>query len=503
MFVDNGALSHDSLLEAEVCIVGAGAAGIAMALELGDRGRDVIVLEGGGLTPSDRSQELYDGEMVTRYRGDLDAGIPRQLRMRCFGGSTFHWSGWCRPLEPLDFEKRDWVPHSGWPIGYAELVPWYRKAMPWIDIDDWPDLEGAPPDPLAFPPRSATVETRVFHFSPPTRFGVKYRERVGSHPSVRVLLETNALRLQANATADRVERVVARVEDGPEISIRARVVILACGGLENPRLLLLSDREQPEGLGNGRDLVGRFFQEHPHTKCGWIIREPGGNFRDHYQRRYRVEGSPMERRLVWVTSPEVRARDRLLGFELSARRRRIRLGRLGASVEHARASLRSWSEPDREDEPLAGGAWELGSHSENAPNPDSRVTLGEERDRLGLRKLRLDWRLGELEQRSIERSFEIIASEFGATLAGRARFMLEAERPFAKTRGGAHHMGTTRMSDDPSQGVVDADCRVHGIDNLYVAGSSVFPTSGSANPTFTLLALALRLADHLQSRLAA
>lgn len=511
MKLDAATLTPGQVLQTDVCVVGSGAAGISVARSLAGSSLDVLVLEGGAFDASERSQELYDGEMATTYRAgsqreDYDRTYVSRSRLRFFGGTTNHWNGWCRALEPLDFTRRDWVPRSGWPISRTDLDPWYDKARAVVEIPaferdhGYGRKEGRRMVCLA---DSEQIVTRLFHWSPPTRFGTKYRMDLVRAPNVRLLLEANVLRLTATPEANRVTAAQVQLEDGPAITVQARAFVLACGGIENARLLLLSDEENPAGLGNDKDQVGRHFMEHPHVpRIGQVLVADSLGIKgltDLYFRARtdkQVDGRTMG---VMCTSEAVQREEKLLNWCVQLRDYKdSKLNRFGEALAPAQAGVRDLGrEPDKM-EPYAGRLFVRG---EQVPNPDSRVTLTDETDRLGLRKVRLDWRLGEQDRQSIRRSMEIFAAEFGRSGIGRVRIKMDSDGEWPPTRGGDHHLGTTRMAADPSHGVVDADCRVHGVDNLFMAGSSVFATSGFANPTFTITALALRLADHLRGEL--
>jgi choline dehydrogenase-like flavoprotein len=308
--------------------------------------------------------------------------------------------------------------------------------------------------------------------------------------------------------------------------VRARLVVLAAGGIENPRLLLLSRGVHRAGLGNDRDLVGRFFAERLSARTGFIVpagpdltgsagfydaREVAPGVRLQGALRLR-DAAQRERQLLncafflasrsqSMTAEAVRSAATLA----KARRRRplppgmlghfrniaTGLGDLGA---FARDHLRR---PDELRRVLV-----LRAQAEQAPNPDSRVTLGTRRDRFGQPVAQLDWRPAPSDRASIRASQEVLDAALRQAGLGHVELMLGDEDPPALLEGNFHHLGATRMHTDPSLGVVDADCRVHGVRNLYVAGSSVFPTYGCSNPTLTVVALALRLADHLKKQLA-
>ena len=281
--------------------------------------------------------------------------------------------------------------------------------------------------------------------------------------------------------------------------------MLAAGGIENPRLLLLSDSVQRGGLGNDRDQVGRYFMDHPHIGQGGraVFRDPQdrSNFLRLYLKREKDRSVDNKTLGVWCLSEAAQRQERLQNFSMSIRNLDMdKLGELGRAVLETSATLRSLAEG----ETGAGGRsfyCRFSLRGEHGPNPDSRVTLSDERDRLGLRRAVLDWRLAERDARSMRRSVEVFCEEVAGSMLGRCRIQLDPEEPWSGMAGGDHHIGTTRMSADPATGVVDADCRVHGVSNLWVAGSSVFATCGMSNPTLTIVALALRLAGTLEREL--
>jgi len=500
MLVDRSALSAGQTLDADLVVIGAGAAGITIARQLANTATRVLLVEGGGYEPSERSQALYAMAMDDRYaKNDREKNYATRERLRFFGGTTNHWAGWCRPLEPEDFGARAWVPDSGWPLTFDELRPWYEQAQPILGLARFADQVGAPPDHQVG--LGADFTTRRFHFShPPTRFGPRYKAELEAAPNVQVLLEANVLRLHASADKARVERASVQLEDGPRIDVAGRAFVLATGGLENPRVLLLSEEESP-GAFNRHDLVGRYFMEHPHdSRAGQLAFALDAD--EQALRRIYVprpkDADGMRRKHLWFLTPETQQREQLLQASLEVRKsKRVTDGKLAQAVDSLLTTQRSLG-----DAPSTARGVLLWTRCENAPRRDSRVYLGDETDRLGLRKGRIAWRLGELEARTVRWTLERFAARMGATSKGRVRIDVDRDEPFRKTWGGAHHMGTTRMADDPTRGVVDRDCKVHGLDNLWVGGSSVYPTSGVSNPTFTLTALALRLADHLKGVLA-
>ncbi len=501
MLLDASTLSERSRLNADVCVIGGGAAGITVARALANTSQQVLLLEGGGFEPTERSQELYDGEMATIYRegtsrADYDRTYVKRSRLRYFGGTTNHWNGWCRPLEPHDFAAREWVPMSGWPITREDLDPWYEKARDVVEIPAFEEDHGYGRKRgrrMVCLPDSAEIVTRLFHWSPPTRFGTRYRPDVVDAPNVRLLLEANVLRLVPSEDRHAVEAADVQMEDGPKITVRAKRFVIACGGIENARVLLLSDL--------GGDNVGRYFMEHPHVpKVGKVLVVDDLGVRkltDLYFSARKDERAGGRSMGVFATSEGFQRRTRTLNFCLQLRdRKKEKLSKFGTALAEVQHTVRDLGREADDKAPFVG---RLFARGEQVPNKNSRVTLRDDRDRLGLRKVKLDWRLSELDAWSIRRSMEEFARQFGGTGIGRVRIRMDDPAEWPPTRGGDHHLGTTRMAASPMDGVVDADCKVHRLDNLFVAGSSVFPTSGFANPTFTITALALRLADHLKA----
>lgn len=518
MFIEPHELSDGARLETAICIVGAGAAGIALAREFVGREIDVCLVESGGLAPDDATQSLAEAATVGLPYFPLDAN-----RVRAFGGTTALWAGWSRPLEPLDFEFRPWVPHSGWPLTAAELEPYYRRAH---DVCQLGPCEYEPAawltrlggQPLLDGPG---ILTRLYRLSPPTRFGQAYGNQLRGAPNVRVLLHANAVELETDESGSTVTRLRARYLSGKQISIAATAVVLAAGGIENARLLLLSNRTVRAGLGNRYDQVGRYFMEHIHFRAGTVTLErvagaaltPYCRVADRAIARLTLSPalqaceellncSVMLEPVHWATRAGAAAVSRLVRTAV----RRVRWRR-HPLVRRLPARLDVGASGRVRGTTMFGGAvrtWRLHVTTEQAPNPDSRAMLSSHRDALGMNRVRLSWQTRALDQRTCERVPELIARELEAAGLGRFRSDWNAAAswpppPLQGLRG--HHMGTTRMSSDPRHGVVDADCRVHGMTNLFVAGSSVFPTSGAGTPTLTIVALALRLADHLKSLL--
>jgi len=512
MFTDARTLPDQTSLQADLAIIGGGVAGITLAHTLAGSGISVCVVEAGGLAPDPAVQSLYEGE---------NTGIDYSLsatRLRLFGGSSNHWGGYCRPLDVIDFEQRDWVPFSGWPFAIDELAPYYKPASEIVEIapgrfddsDYWQRVTG---EKL---PESATGRLRLqfVQFSTPTRFGSRYGDELKTAANIRVLLNANVTRISAADGAQAVKRLAIRTLSGLRLSVKARYYVLATGGLENARILLLSNDVVPAGLGNQNDLVGRFFMEHPHMG-GFAELVVADLQRVPKILRERVTAEGHSAKAAFNPTQTFLREHRLLNatfmMGVAGKYPADQLPDAANANDAARRDMLmaarqfliakdSAVKPGRPDDI---GAWlGIGGSCEQAPNPDSRVSLSTKHDALGLAKIKLNWRLTEQDRLSFYTHLHSLALEFGALGIGRLRERVADRRDWPQpVGGGSHHMGTTRMSDNPLHGVVDRNCKVHAVNNLYVAGSSVFPTSGVSNPTLSLVALTLRLADHLKGRI--
>ena len=530
MLIDARTISPGDLIDADVCIVGAGPAGIVLALELLGTGARICILESGARD----FQKGPGGESVGRPYFALE-----NASVRAFGGSLPLWEAgehyWhVVPLDPIDFERRAAVPHSGWPFGRAHLDPFYERALAVSDIGPLPgvDRDLAAHLPLR-PGRLVLGGMRIGHAT-----FARYWDRISTADDVRLIVNAQVAELRMDRDGRSIETVQALGGPGRDFSVAARLVVLAAGGIENPRLLLLSNRDRPAGLGNEHDLVGRYFMEHPSLQSGFVssdillrhplIYEHRGAEGTRVRPVVRLSEQVMrEKELLNVAflldpMPRVFAGD---GFRsLTTIRRALdhrprppdlaahtltvlrHFGDVTRSVLYLKTPFGYARKPSLYLETRSSRQAPvllLRVQGEQAPNPGSRVTLGESRDAFGLRRPRLDWRISGVDVESIRRTQDIFDEELVHAELGTVEDKLGTERPPGVFHGLYHQIGTTRMHTDPKQGVVDPNGRLHGVDNLFVAGSSVFPTSGWANPTLTVLALAIRLADHLKNLLAA
>jgi choline dehydrogenase-like flavoprotein len=528
---------------ADLVIVGAGAAGITLARQFANTRTSVLLLEGGALERDDAQQDLYKGALTGVQTLPLHVS-----RLRYFGGSTNHWAGWSRPLEPEDFASRkDW-PESGWPITRSTLDAYYPAAAKTIELgptafDDlafWQRQQGGAPL-KALPLQTDRLRTALFQVSPPTRFGERYRAELAAARNIQVLLGANVLELlpdkRATGSAQRVGSLLATTDAGRHIKVTGKQFVLAMGGIETPRLLLSSTQMHPNGAGNEHDLVGRYFQDHPWLTTSAVVRYGAAatlpaNWPLYFDTT-ELAGAKVFGALT--PNPQRAVEAGIGGFRLWLKPATVSTQGMDALRQTA-ADLAAGKLPDRLGEQVGSvlADWDVIANNiyktafktqkellnvgsgkvlgaaidlnfEQRPRHDSRVTLGKATDRFGMRRVAVDWRLGEDDRRTAATALQWAAEAFGQIGLGRTRITLDLSpgKPWpADLIGSSHHMGTARMAATPEKGVVNADGRVHAVDNLYVAGSAVFPTSGYANPTLTLVALALRLADHLKGRLA-
>jgi choline dehydrogenase-like flavoprotein len=532
VLIDAREVSTGKEFACDLCVVGAGPAGIAIADRLRGCGLSVVLLESGGRNVDLPSQRLYCGEIRGHGYYRLDA-----CRWRLFGGGTTRWGGWCRPLEAVDFTERGWLPYSGWPITAQALKPYEADAATLFELPNARFDLGAwrhrLPDPL--PLDASHFEHVVFQHSPETDFAQRYGARLLGAANITTMLYANLAQIRLAADSPRVSELQVATLTGRHFTVRPKVVVLAAGAIENARLLLASGADRPAGLGNDFDMVGRCFMEHLHVVAGHLLMSARAGNNDFCAKTIlgdvRLRGvitptlAALERFRLLATSIAVENPSHALGtpfvgwppaitFPPVRWYRTLRQGRLklvanGLKILAQRTQMlhsqaRTWN-MSRTARSRARGAssadriYSLYFRAEQAPDPANRVTLSERRDALGLAQTRLEWRVKPLDIESITGWLGVLDRDVRAR--GLGQVIGPPDDWQRHINGGPHHMGTTRMSADPRHGVVDADCRVHSVENLYVAGSSVFATGGYANPTFTLVTLALRLADTLRRRL--
>jgi choline dehydrogenase-like flavoprotein len=523
-----------------VCVVGAGPAGLVVALELASRGARVLVVEAGDRGGDPRGDEdLMRGTALGDPYGEL-----HRIRAQGVGGTARIWAAAVGdgealarfvPLDPIDFEQREQMPHSGWPLARADLDPFYERARDVLRLRA-PDGSATTPSPATarpLPLHPERVETITTHYAPARIFTAELPARLAEQPLVRLRPETAVVDIEADAAGARVTGVRAVGRDGAEVRIRARAVVLAAGAIENARLLLLAG-SGARGFRPGGDLVGRFLMDHPRIRAGRLVPRDSGLPSRLAAYDLSVDGPLPTQSALRIPFDVMRSEGlgngvfflrlhrRGFGSPAFAAIRGLRVGER-PRVRHALAIARGLDDiaaraaqtlrpPHARERPPEFGwsVWprahqlrtiEVLQQTEQSPDPDNRVALGEDRDRLGRRRPSVTWRWREPDRRRVARAQELLAQELPRAGLGALEIRRVDGEPEIHQASIHHPMGTTRMHRDPGGGVVDEHCRVHGVANLFVAGSSVFPTGGFANPTLTILALSIRLADRLLSAL--
>lgn len=529
-------------LQADVCIVGAGAAGITLACELDASGLDVLLLDAGApAARRDCSQDPYEGTAEHPH------APPRFFRRLGFGGTTAIWGGRCVPLDPIDFAVRSHVPGSGWPVSFEEVARHYPRAMAYCDAGAFEFLaqqalsEGRPFIPGLTSGGGLRCDA-IERYSLPTHFGRRYRDRLARSANVRVLGPAHAVRLRRDPHADRLAALECRTGPGsPAFSVQAQRFVLATGGIEVPRLLLASG-----GLGNRHDLVGRFYSCHVENFIGRVRpRRPGTQFQftrtrdgvyargkllidEETQHRQRLLNTSF--RLHYPNVADASHASPVLSAVYLARRtlipeyRRILQHGVGEGVRtsswvpHALNVARGlpqlaafgldWTRRRILAQrklpyvlaPNADGSYVLEFNAEQTPLRDSRIVLNAQEDAFGVPRVHVDWKLCDDDIDSLCRTYALLRTRLDA-----AGVDLEFdERSLRRTLAdsvplGGHHIGTARMGHGPKDGVVDRQGALFELPNLYVCSSAMFTTSGHANPTLTIVAMAIRMAAHLQA----
>lgn len=549
-----------AVIDAAVCIVGTGPAGTTVALQLAAAGVEVCLVESGGDAPDPDAAVLSEFEDVGMHRAPPDT-----TRARGLGGTSSLWSGRCAIFDPLDYAERPWVPHSGWPIDHDDLAPHLASAGALlglgpgrycgtaVDLVDPPPGGGWDPDlllPLVFQASAAdpgraevlrdVVEGGVAGAEligvlqhagtpQPVNFGTDHVPRLAGRPNVRILRRATAVEVELDTNGTRVAGVQLAGLDGRRARVRAQTVVLACGGIDNARLLLSSRASDPRGVGNQHDLVGRFLMDHPFAPVATLGRGASRRLRRRFGQRWVDRDGARHVYSVGVRlSPALQRAEGLLNAQmhtvdqgdLRSSLRRVRDAVMAVRRDGARFStVAELAAAARRPDQLAWMAYErqvlrrpslvdadrvvFGCVVEQVPDPASRITLADRLDPLGVPLARIDWRADDAEVATLQRMVDVLLGEIrrlGDEPPTLAPWLSDGAAGWRATvHDMAHPMGTTRMADDPRRGVVDRRCGVHGVGGLYVAGSSVFPTSGTINPTLTIVALALRLAEHLRS----
>ena len=482
MLIDLNSLEKNAdIKQYDVCICGTGPSGITVARTLASQGKTVALLEGGGLEYSEKSQDLYNGKNV----GLNNWNAIRNCRLRYFGGTSNHWEGRCSYFDPADFEQRGYIDLPGWPISREEIFLYFDAACSILDL---------PEDAFSTSNKWLGTNFRISDkaLSPPTRFGTKYREDLKNSSKIDVFINANLTDIRLHEDLNSVKSFEVKNYSGTAFNFSARNHVLAMGAIENARLLLNSDKQIQGGLGNKHDMVGRCFMEHFNIEFGRFVVEDQSKF---------LQGS------LEVNPTEAFMRSRHIGNAVLSFNPSFDTNEYGhfqglkKSVRELFCKYPSLTDLSRKVKEFdCPGDGVIRSLIEQVPNLKSRIMLDTEKDIFGMRKVKLDWRPTAVDDHTIRTLGIEVAKEMARTKIARVQlqdFILNKDKEISNYGHHCHQLGTTRMSADPKFGVVDKNSRVHGLGNLFVAGSSVYSTGAGCNPTLTLVMLSLRLGEHL------
>lgn len=551
-------VANGSVLAAEVVVVGSGPMGIVVALELADTGHRVLLVESGGFKFDSAAQELSRRAGADPWHVPSELAVRRQL-----GGTSTTWGGRCVPLDPIDFEPRPAVPDDLWPVAYDEMARYLGRACEWclcgkpiFSALDLPELADRSMIPGLRD--GDVVTTSLDRYAPPTRFGRVYRKRLEKSRQLELIIGLTCTHIACDPTTGEADHLVLRSPDGRRLIARGRCFVLATGGLEATRLMMASNDVHPEGIGNASGHLGRWYMSHVEAAVARIhLKTPPPAKIPHHERD--ADGVYVHRRLTF--SPEFQRRNGLsnaaiwftnppygdpvhgsgilsavyltlaspIGRFMMAEALRQDATRAPGPVrkrDHLHNVIRDFGsacrfafgfgyrrflKPGRKVPGFfvhnAANIYRLYYHGEHRPNPDSRVVLTSERDALGVPRIRTELKFSEDDFASVERAMRELDALLRDAGVGHLEFLYDdiaaSVRDYLVRRSGFHQIGTTRMAATAADGVVDANLAVFGTENLFVASTSTFPTSGQANPTLTGVAFAVRLAKHLDRRLGA
>ncbi len=554
MIIDLGKAKTDPLPVYDLCIVGSGPAGLTVANELATSGLRLCVLESGQFKFTKHGDQL-------RQVKSAGIRIKDYSRERAFGGASTTWAGLASPLDPVDFRTRPFLRHSGWPISREDLLPYYEKAtqdygfasLKLFGTDGFRDVKAGDDRAFAW----TNLEEKTFLAAAnPQHFGRMFRSIfTDSQPGVDLYLNATLIRLEPDPSAkgQRITHGIIRTSTGHSTTIEATVFIIATGGIENARILLNSRDGCPAELGNEHDQVGRYLMNHPKDPYGLIhLREPlhelpyyfgclyqgyagygGIRLKEHVQSEQGclntyVRFEPLfpwsdnrgvesliflvKRSTLLFETWKARAKERIVSLrdyaetgddsELQNDRKTWWdwIGLFGAITANFPMVLRYVLARLQEGAHPTIRVIRMRNFMEMEPDPENRVVLSDETDVYGQPVPSVYHQTTALDRKSLITLHQTLAAEVTQMGFGELSSELETCDPWPITYDASHHLGTTRMGTDPKTSVVTPDCRLHSIENVYVAGASVFPTSGCANPTFTIVALAIRLAEHLREQ---
>lgn len=496
MITDILEMGEQTKLRGQVIVLGSGIAGAEVATHLARHGRDVVLVESGREQFEPSIQAFNDVVFLGKRHREIKPDsyyhqyLPPELRgvsrVRQFGGTSNVWTGKWKYLQPSDFDARPWLGNSSWPIHFTDLLEHYRSAAKDYGFGDL-EAEAIRSEITSLRARLAADGLKMSSFyweKTPTRTAVRFGDEMRRSKNLHVVLGATATELILDASCQRVTAVVCRSLEGRELIVEGEVIIIATGAFETARLLLASNGQLPSGIGNAHDLVGRFYTDHPKHHTGTL--QPGSLTR---QYAHELQYAPKPRFCICFALDDATQREQKLLEHV-----------LYLKPIYEKPRDRLWRtlqfRPACRDGNGTVAAYRVKFVTEQVPHQSSRIKLGTECDALGQRKLEVDWCFTDQDQYSIAKTLQLLTKRFAKVGLGTFDFGDEPPR-LENMTDAAHQMGTTRMASRPEEGVVDPNCRVFGTDNLYVASSAVFPTGPSYSPTFTILALARRLGQHL------
>ncbi len=524
--IENGnSIPHKAKLACQICIVGGGVAGIVLANELKDHFEDIILVESGDINYQQESQDLYQAE---RFPSPLPD--PHYARLRFLGGSSNHWQNNTSPLDPIDFEHREWIPNSGWPISYSDLSVHYIKAQFYCGVETdgyqtnyWTKKLNK----IDLVANSKILQTRITKASnPPVRFFAQHGQAIVDTKNIRILTNSNLVDIDYDKQTKKAKNITIINNKGNSFTLHADTFVIGLGGLENARILLAFNEKYENKLGNQGDKVGRYFMEHPTPRAAHLFTEKPESF-DFYQasllkQKYVLgfltlsndalrQNKTTNLRMPMVPVSEYTISDgisssHILGEALSdltlPEDTASHLYNIISDMDMVlEAIARKKFDSHLFDDANNVGGFEIPMMMEQTPSEDNRIKLGTKRDALGIPKIIIDYKISDSDKNRLWTSLEVVAQEIGAQSLGRLKLLKNrASRIWNDQLGFSnHHMGTTRMSTTPETGVVDSNQLVFGTENLYITGSSVFSTGGNVPPTLTIVAMTIRLAEHLKN----
>ena len=528
MIIDVNSHDKSMALQTDVCILGAGVAGIVLARELLPHFNKITLIESGDTNYSAETQSLYSPEIQPSLYPD-----PTISRLRMLGGSSNHWENGTEPLDPIDFEKREWIDNSGWPIKHSDVASYYDKAATYCGVgddgykvSDWTKRLNKK-DLFA---DSTLVESSIVKNGiPPTRFFEKYGSELAGNDNLTIYKNANVTDLHYEPDSLKVKTITFESFKKIKHRISANIFILCFGGIENARVMLEFNAKYNDALGNKNDNVGRYFMDHPTIRAAHLYPFDKESFDFYKGQAFDGKGVVGNVQL----SKDSLVKNKTLNLRMSF------YDQSRLTLSHGVSSLHILSESAKDfeladnfgthltniikdldtvtdtisrksfDVPLFDDSDEFGGFQVNAmmeqtPSRNNRIKLGTEKDVFGLRKIIIDWQVTQKDKDMAWKSLEVLAQGVGAEALGRVRLLKERDsRIWESQLGfGHHHIGTTRMGLSQKDGVVDSNQKVFGSDNFYISGSSVFSTGGHVPPTLTIVALSIRLADHIKSRYA-